>query len=87
MSFMKVYNTSAMTAETWNKLREWGCFRRDGYAEYRVGYFHGESLKFAKEEPRRAAFYLKQAAENKEVDDWFITNAANSNETVLIYHG
>lgn len=87
MSFMKVYNTSAMTEEMWEKLRDWGCFKRDGYAEYTVSYFYDESMKFSVEEPEQAEFYLKQAAESKEVDDWFIANAADPKETVLIYHG
>lgn len=87
MKFMKVYNTSAMTEEMWETIRSWDCFVEDGYAEYTIGYFHDEAMKFSVEEPEHAELYLKQAAEDKKVDDWFIANAAEPQETVLVYHG
>lgn len=71
MKIVKLFETSKMTGELFEILRQFGCFMEDGAIDYVVGYIFEDS----------------QDPSAKLLDDWFIANGARMKERVLIYHG
>jgi hypothetical protein len=86
MKIMKVFPTSEMPQEIWEYLYANELVQIDGHKDYTIGYSYGEAMKEAKQNPENKDYYEKQAANSKMIDDYFIANGAEANETVLINH-
>lgn len=81
-----------MSSDVFELFRNAECFQEDGYCEYTVGYFIGESTNFknealAKNDLKLAKAYDKQIDGNKAMDDYVISQGANPGEMILIGHG
>jgi hypothetical protein len=92
MKLIKVIGTSEMSNDVFQLFKIAGCFEKDGYAPYTVGYFISESIKHRAEALAKNDFelvrgYDQQMKDEQLMDDYALGQGANHGEKILIGHG
>ena len=74
----KLFETSEMSDDLFQTLRNIGCFVEDGSSGYVVGAIVHDIKNASPEE---------DLSDVKKLDEWFILNGAKDREHILIHHG